>query len=413
VAYQQALVAVQVAMSMVLLTGAGLFVRSLERVHSQDLGFSTARLLHVTLDFRGPTSGAEHDRALVEATRRIASVPGVTGVTVVQGMPFSSHNIPPIHVPGYAMPSPAAQQLPILYAATPAYLDMMGVKLREGRLFTRSDTAGTPLVVLVNETMARTMWPGRSAIGGCVQAGHAGDPMLGDPMSAAASLPCRTVVGVVRDSRARSLRTEGNEARLMQYYVPLGQAPPAPLPNIPEYHGILVRTAGEPDRWVASIQRIIQATASRPAYARVTPYQTLIDPQLRSWRLGATLFSAFGLLALVISAVGLFAVVSYLVTQRTREIGIRLALGGSAGKVAGRVVRDAVKMAAAGAVAGTAMAVVAAPLVQTMLFETSTREPIVLIAAAGLLFVVTVAAAAVPAWRAGRVSLMIVMRADW
>ena len=200
-------------------------------------------------------------------------------------------------------------------------------------------------MVLVNETMARTMWPGRSAIGGCVQAGHAGDPMLGDPMSAAASLPCRTVVGVVRDSRARSLRTEGNEAKLMQYYVPLGQAPPAPFPNIPEYHGILVRTAGEPERWVTPIQRIIQSTSSRPVYARVSPYQTLIDPQLRSWRLGATLFSAFGLLALAIAAVGLFAVVSYLVTQRTREIGVRLALGGSAGGVAGLVVRDAVRMA--------------------------------------------------------------------
>ena len=409
---QHALVAVQVAMSGVLLVGAGLFVRSLERVQSQDLGFSTARLLHITLDFRGPTPGPEHDRALAEATQRIASVRGVTGVTVVQGMPFSSHHIPPIHVPGYAMPSPAAQQLPIMYAATPAYLDMMGVKLREGRLFTRGDTAGTPLVVLVNETMARTMWPGRSAIGGCVQAGHVADPMLGDPVSAAAFLPCRTVVGVVRDSRARSLRTEGNEARLMQYYVPLGQAPAAPFPTVPEYHGILVRTAGEPERWVTPIQRIIQSTSSRPVYARVSPYQTLIDPQLRSWRLGATLLSAFGLLALAIAAVGLFAVVSYLVTQRTREIGVRLALGGSTGVVAGLVVRDAVKMAAVGGVAGIAIAVVAAPLVQSMLFETSAREPGILVGAVLVLLAVAVGAAAVPAWRAGRVSPMTVLGND-
>jgi len=412
VAYRHALVAVQVAMSVVLLIGAGLFVRSLERVESQDLGFSTARLIHVTLDFRAPAPGREQDRALAEAAQRIASVPGVTGVTVVQGMPFSSHNIPPIHVPGYTMPSPAAQQLPIMYAATPAYLDMMGVRLREGRLFTRGDTTGTPLVVLVNETMARTMWPGGSPIGGCVQAGHVNDPMLGDPMSVAAFLPCRTVVGVVRDSRARSLRTEGNEARLMQYYVPLGQAPAAPFPNIPEYHGILVRTAGEPERWVTPIQRIIQSTSSRPVYARVSPYQSLIDPQLRSWRLGATLFSAFGLLALTIAAVGLFAVVSYVVTQRTREIGVRLALGGSAAAVAGLVVRDAVKMAAVGGVAGIAIALVAAPLVQSMLFETSAREPAVLVGAAIVLLTVTVSAGAVPAWRAGRVSPMVVMRTD-
>jgi len=199
----------------------------------------------------------------------------------------------------------------------------------------------------------------------------------------------------------------------MQYYVPLGQAPPAPFPNVPEYHGILVRAGGEPERWVTPIQRMIQSTSARPVYARVSPYQTLIDPQLRSWRLGATLFSAFGLLALTIAAVGLFAVVSYLVTQRTREIGVRLALGGSTSGVAGLVVRDALKMAAVGGVLGTVIAVLAAPLVQSMLFETSTREPVVLIAAAVVLLVVTVSAAAVPAWRAGRVSPMIVMRADW
>lgn len=412
VLYQHVLLAVQVAMSTVLLVGAGLFVRSLERVRSQDLGFSTAHLLHVTLDFRRPTPAPEHDRVHAEAAQRIASIPGVTGVTLVQGMPFSSHNIPPIHVPGYAMPSPGAQQLPIMYAATPAYLDMMGVKLREGRLFTHGDTTGTPLVVLVNETMARTMWPGRSAIGGCVQAGHAGDPMLGDPMAAAAFLPCRTVVGVVQDSRARSLRTEGNEAKLMQYYVPLGQSPPAPFPNIPEYHGILVRSAGEPDRLVTPIQRLIQSTSSRPVYARVSPYQTLIDPQLRSWRLGATLFSAFGLLALAIAAVGLFAVVSYLVTQRTQEIGIRLALGGSTGGVARLVVRDAVKMAAVGGAAGSIVALVAAPLVQSMLFDTSARNPGVFAGSLLLLLTVAVGAAAVPAWRAGRVSPMRVLRGD-
>jgi putative ABC transport system permease protein len=412
VLYQHALLAVQVALSVLLLVGAGLFVRSLRRVQSQDLGFSTAHLLHVTLEFRSAAPAIERDRVHAEAVGRIASVAGVTGVSVVQGMPFSSHHIPPIHIPGYAMPSPAAVQLPIMYAATPEYLDMMGVTLREGRLFTRADTAGTPLVVLVNETMARTVWPDQSAIGKCVQAGHGPDPMGMDPLAAAALLPCRTVVGVVHDSRARSLRTEGNEAKLMQYYVPFGQAPAAPFPNVPNVHGILVRTSGVPEHAAGPVQWIIQSTTAMPVYARVVPYQTLIDPQLRSWRLGATLFSAFGLLALGIAAVGLFAVVSYLVAQRTREIGVRMALGGSGSGVAGLVVRDALRMAAVGAGAGIIVALVAAPLVQSMLFETSAREPTVLIAAVLTLLAVTVGAAAVPAWRAGRVSPMMVLRED-
>ena len=408
--FQHALLALQVALSMVLVVGAGLFVQSLLRVQSQDLGFSTARLLHVRLDFRGAASGTQRDRVHEEATRRIAGIPGVTGVTAVQGMPFSSHNIPAMSVPGYAMPSPAVQQLPIMYAATPTYLEMMGVRLIAGRLLTSRDTAGTPLVILVNETMARTMWPGQSALGKCVKAGNAGLSELGDPMAAAAFLPCREVVGVVRDSRARSLRTEGDEAKLMQYYVPFGQTPAAPFPDVPNIHGILVRTSGDPERLVAAVQRMIQSTSAIPVYARVSPYQALIDPQLRSWRLGATLFSAFGVLALGIATVGLFAVVSYLVSQRTQEIGVRVALGGSGASVARLVVRDAVRMASVGAAVGLVLALAGGPIVQSMLFATSAREPAVMMTAALVLLAVTIAAAAIPAWRAGRVSPMTVLR---
>ena len=410
--FRHVLLAVQVALSIVLLIGAGLFVQSLRRVQSQDLGFSTARLLHIDLDFQAAAPAIERDRAHEDAARRVATVPGVTSATVVQGMPFSSHNIPPMSIPGYDMPSPAAQQLPIMYGATPAYLDMMGVTLRAGRQFTARDTAGTALVVLVNETMARTVWPGQNPIGKCVKAGHAGGPEFGDPMAAAAFLPCREVVGVVRDSRARSLRTEGNEARLMQYYVPISQSPLAPFPNVPVIHGLLVRTAGEPERSVAAIQRLIQSTSALPVYARVRPYQTLIDPQLRSWRLGATLFSAFGILAIGIASVGLFAVVSYLVTQRTQEIGVRMALGGSGQRVAGLIVRDAVRMAASGGAIGIVVALAGAAFVQPMLFHTSARDPAIALGAAVVLLVVTVAAAAIPAWRAGRVSPMTVLRAD-
>ena len=198
----------------------------------------------------------------------------------------------------------------------------------------------------------------------------------------------------------------------MQYYVPLGQTPTAPFPDVPNAHGLLVRTAGDPERSVTAVQRIIQSTSAIPVYARVRPYQTLIDPQLRSWRLGATLFSAFGLLALGIAAVGLFAVVSYLVTQRTREIGVRLALGGSGRRVVGLVIRDAVRLAAIGGVAGLLVAVAGAPVVQGMLFETSARDPLIAVGAVVVLLAVTLGAAAIPAWRAGRVSPMTVLRND-
>jgi len=267
-------------------------------------------------------------------------------------------------------------------------------------------------VVLVNETMARNLWPGESAIGKCVRAGFPDDMAGVDPEEAAAMTPCRQVVGVVRDSRARSVRTEGNEARLMQYYVPFGQIPPAPIPNFPFVSGLLVRTAVDPARVASSVQRAIQSTSALPVYVRAQPYQELIDPQLRAWRLGATLFSAFGLLALGIAAVGLSAVISYLVTQRTKEIGVRLALGGSRTRVARLVVRDAVRMAGAGVLAGLAVAVAAAPMVQSMLFETPAREPASILLAALLMLVVALGASAVPAVRASRVPPMAALRTD-
>jgi ABC-type antimicrobial peptide transport system permease subunit len=218
---------------------------------------------------------------------------------------------------------------------------------------------------------------------------------------------------VVRDSRARSLRTDGNEAKLMQYYVPFPQIPAPPFPNFRAAHGILVRTAAEdPRRLASSVQRLIQGTSSVPLYARVRPYQDLIDPQLRSWRLGATLFSAFGGLALGIASVGLFAVVSYLVSQRTQEIGVRLALGGTRAMVARLVVWDALRMAGLGALAGAVTSLAGAPLVQAMLFQTSARETAIALAAVTALLAVAVGAGALPAWRASLVSPMHALRAD-
>jgi putative ABC transport system permease protein len=138
----------------------------------------------------------------------------------------------------------------------------------------------------------------------------------------------------------------------------------------------------------------------------------LIDPQLRPWKLGATLFVAFGSLALVIAAVGLFGVISYVTSQRTREIGLRLALGGSGGSVSRSVVLQAVGMVAAGVVTGVAAALITGPRVQDLLFETTPHDAAILLVATATLLVVAVAAAAVPAWRASRVSPMVALRVE-
>lgn len=407
---QRILLGLQVGLSTVLLVGAGLFVRSLNKVRSQDLGFSTARLLHVELRFRERLGGAEQDAVYQDAIRRLAQLPGVTAVTPVQGLPFGAHNIPPVSVPGFQLPPPSVAQLPIMYAATPAYLGMMGVVLVRGRLLNDLDTPASPLVVLVNETMARTVWEGQDPIGRCVRAGFGGPPGI-DPMEGTAYLPCREVVGIVRDSRARSLRTEGGEEHLMQYYVPFTQLPAMPGPSATIF-SVLVETTGAPASMAGQVQRLVQGTSSRPVVALARPYQDLIDPQLASWRLGASLFSAFGVLALAMAAVGLYAAVSYLASQRRREVGIRLALGGRRAGIVSLVVRDAIRMAAAGIVAGAAVSVAAAPLVRDLLFQTSPRDPAIIAGAAVVLLAVAAGAAAVPSWRASRVDASEVLRVD-
>jgi ABC-type antimicrobial peptide transport system permease subunit len=173
-----------------------------------------------------------------------------------------------------------------------------------------------------------------------------------------------------------------------------------------------VRTAGEPERLAAQVQRLIQGSLAVRVFARVRPYQTLIDPQLRSWRLGASLFLAFGALALGIAGVGLAAVMSYLVAQRGREIGVRLAMGGTSATIARLVVWDAIRTAGVGAALGVAIALAAAPGVQFLLFETSAREPATVIAAIVILVTVAMLASALPAWRASRVSPLEVLRTD-
>lgn len=198
----------------------------------------------------------------------------------------------------------------------------------------------------------------------------------------------------------------------MQFYVPFEQLPAFPFADVPFVNGLVVETSGDPDAMIAPVQRLIQRTAGTPVYARVRPYQDLLDPQLRPWRLGATLFTAFAALALGIASVGLFGVVSYLVTQRTREIGVRLALGGSRGHVGRGVVLNGLRLVAGGIAVGLAIAFVAAPIAQSMLFQTSARDPMIAVAAALSLVVVAIVAAVVPAWRATRVSPLVALGSD-
>jgi ABC-type antimicrobial peptide transport system permease subunit len=198
----------------------------------------------------------------------------------------------------------------------------------------------------------------------------------------------------------------------MQYYVPFEQIPAPPFGEAAHVSGMIVGVRGDLEQMTPVVQRLVQGTMSTPVYARVQPYQDLLDPQLRPWRLGATLLVVFGALALGIAAVGLFGVVSYLVTQRTREIGLRLALGGTGGRIGRSVILGAIRMVAIGVAAGLAIATLGGSTVSSLLFETSPYDAAVLFGAGATLVLVTAAAAALPAWRAARVSPMTALRVE-
>ena len=403
-----ALLLLQTGLSAVLLAGAGLFIASLYNVRNQNLGFTTERTLLAQVPAGPDRPGGNQDAFYREALERLKRLPGVEMAIPVAALPFGAHTVPPISVPGREEAPGQGQQLPFMNAATPEYFRMMGMTIRRGRSFTAGDDAHSPLVVVVSETMARIVWPNEDALGKCIRIGH----VPGDPPSpvASPSLPCREVVGIVNDARRRSIRPEA--IPIMQYYVPFEQAPAPLFPGVPTISGLLIRTAAEPTTMIKVVQRTMQSTGSDAPYIDVRPYEELIEPQIRPWRMGATLFSLFGGLALAMAAIGLYGVLAYLVTQRRREIGIKMAIGASSGRVLLGIVGEGLAIALLGLGIGGLVVLAAGRWLEPLLFDVTPRDPAVLAIVALTLTVAAVLASLIPALRATRVDPTLALRTE-
>ncbi len=325
---------------MVLLVGAGLFVLSLHRVRTQDFGFRSEGVLVANLRFAGSRNGPAQDALYRDAEERVGQLPGVDLATIAHVVPFSNHHVPPISVPGREDFPDERQQAPFLNAATPSYFRVLDMTIQRGRNFTAADRMGSPFVIIINQAMADGLWPGETALGKCIRIGFVPGEMPSG-IHASPALPCREVVGVVNNARPRSIREEAGQAR-MQYYIPFGQLPASPFANdMPEIWGLLIRTA-DADAMARPVQRLLQSFTDAVVLAEVKPLQDLLDREMRPWLLGATMFSAFGVLALGLAAVGLYGVLAYAVAQRTQEIGIRMALGARTSNLVRLIVWDGV-----------------------------------------------------------------------
>jgi predicted permease len=384
----------QAALSVVLLIGAGLFVRSLQRVESLDLGVRTNDVLHIQPVFAPGLTEEQQTVFYREAQERLTRLPGVTHAAASVGVPFRTVITTSLRVPGIDSLPRVGGEPPFAYAVGPGYFGALQLPVIQGRGVLPGDTESAARVAVVNETLARALWPGGDPLGRCmIIGGTEGEP---EP-------PCTEVVGVVSDSRRYDLV----ETPAMQFYVPLAQNVIREAP-----HALLARVAADPAAMVPAIQRELLALGPEARFVRVRPYGELLDPKRRSWKLGATMFSVFGVLALVVAAIGMYSVLAFAVAQRTHELGVRAALGATRERLLGMVLGQGVRLAAVGIVIGLGIALLAGGRIAPLLFETSPRDPLTFGVVAAVLLAVAAAAAVLPAWRATRVDPSEALRGD-
>jgi len=406
-----ALLLVQMTLSVMLLAGAGMFGGSLFRLLSQDFGMEMSKVLLINSRV-GPGGPGGDARIYLDALDRLRQLPEIEMATVINTIPFTGFNVPPIAVPGREGPPAVGRQLPFLVGATPEFFKILGIRVIEGRALTDADDRGTP-VVLVNQSMARGVWPGESAVGKCIRIGFppdfqpgSGPPVLGD------NVPCREVVGVVNDTRQRSLFPQDNEDRLMQYYVPFSQVPYPPFMSLdgPRVSGLLVRPRNMNDALVTTIRKMLVGDRTDLPFIDIRPYSQVLDRQLQPWRTGTTLLALFSALAVIVASIGLYATFAFAVSERRREMAIRLAVGARPGSVLAMVLREAFVLAAIGATAGCIAAVGAGRLVASLLYGTQPSDPLVLSAAALVMVIVALVSTLLPARTASKADPSVLLR---
>ena len=405
------LLIVQMTLSVMLLAGAGMFGGSLYRLLSQDFGMEMSKVLLINARM-GPGAGQGDARAYLDALDRIRALPDVEMATTINTIPFTGFNVPPIAIPGRSEPPAVGRQLPFLVAATPEFFKILGIRVIEGRGLTDADDRSTPVVV-VNQTMARAVWPGESAVGKCIRIGFPPDfqPGFGPPVPGD-NVTCREVVGVVNDTRQRSLMPQDNEDRLMQYYVPSSQVPYPPFmpQKEPAVFGLLVRPRHMSDRLTTTIRNLIVGTRTDLPFIEIRPYSQVLDRQVRPWRIGTTLLALFSALAVLVASIGLYATFAYVVSERRHEMAIRLAVGARPSGVVAMVLREAIVLAIIGAAGGCVAAIGAGRLVASLLYGTKPSDPLVLGAAALGMVLVALLATLLPARAASKADPSVLLR---
>jgi len=389
---RRVLMVVETALAIVLLTGAGLTMRTLQEITRLDSGFQTDHLLTLRVMLAGEQwTEARRRNFFGDLTTRIRTVPGVTKAALTYSLPIDGSQWNSVFV--------AADKPVTVRAETPSaafspvgagYFDTLGMRVVRGRVFDERDGESTPQVVVVNETLARRIWPGEDPVGKQLKQGWSDS-----------TTPWREVVGVVGDVKFEGLTADTP----MQIYVPMMQNPVRQVAAI-------VRTATPPEVIAPALRDVVGALDKDLPVYLVRTMDRLLDTSIARQRMSMLVFGVFAGVALVLASIGLYGVVAHGVTERTHEIGVRMALGAERRHVLALVVRQGLSMAIVGTLVGITAALTLSRLIESLLFHVQPTDPTTFGLVVATLLGVSVLACYVPAWRATRVDPTQALRAE-
>ena len=382
------LVVIEVALALIALVGAGLFVQSMRRAQAIDLGFETERMFFMAVDLGAQRMDQPRgEQFYANAIIRAKATPGVANAAVASNFPLGGGILRSVFKEGQVQKAGQRDLLTLTNIVSPEYFDTVRIPLLRGRLLDPFDRAGSRTVVVVNDAMAKKFWPGEDAIG--------------KRFTFFGQTEVREIVGIVRTATVLQVGEDPQPA----IYLPLAQ-------NFTPLATLQVRTAGLPDNTVESVRKQIQAVEPGLPLTNVTTMEQALDQALFAPRMGAALLGLFGLLSLLLAGIGIYGVMAYSVTQRTQEIGIRMALGAARGEIVRMVLKQGMMLAAIGLLIGIVVSVALTRVVSGLLFDVSATDPVVFLSVSALLAAVALAACWVPAYRATRIDPLIALRIE-
>ena len=387
------LVVSEIALALVLLVCASLLIRSVMRLHDVNPGFESRNLvtMNVSLPMSRYPQKANWTAFYHRLTERLQVLPGIKAAGLTSVLPFSAN----FDGRGLAVedrPVPRGEEIGVdLYIATPDYLQSMSIPLRQGRAITEQDTEQAPLVALINEMMAQELWPGQNPLGKRIKF----------PGSEKNPQPWRTIVGVVSNVKQYGL----DQKAPMQIYLPYDQFPTSVMT-------LVVRTSTDSSSMIATVRNEIRGIDRELAVDGIATMEQLLADSISLRRFSMFLLMIFAGAALMLAVIGIYGVISYSVTQRTHEIGVRMALGATGSKIVWLVVKQGLSLTFAGVGIGLIVAFALTRILKNLLFSVSATDPPTYALMASLLIVAAWLACRIPARRAARVDPMIAMRSE-